>query len=37
MATAEVNVGIDVSKKHLDVAVRPTGESWQIPDTPAGI
>lgn len=37
MATAAVNVGIDVSKKHLDVAVRPTGESWQVPNTPAGI
>ena len=23
-------VGIDVSKDHLDVAVRPTGEAWQV-------
>jgi len=23
-------VGIDVSKDRLDVAVRPTGETWQV-------
>ena len=26
----EVYVGIDVSKARLDVAVRPTGESWSL-------
>jgi transposase len=30
-------VGIDVSKAHLDVAVRPGGESFRLPNTPAGI
>ena len=29
---AEVYVGIDVTKTHLDVAVRPTGERWRIPN-----
>ena len=29
-------VGIDVSKHHLDVAVRPTGEVWRCDNTPAG-
>jgi len=32
-----VFVGIDVAKAHLDVAVRPTGESWRVPNDPAGI
>ena len=28
-------VGIDVSKAHLDIAVRPSGEVWQVAhDTP---
>ncbi len=30
-------VGIDVSKDRLDVAVRPTGETWQVPYDPQGI
>ena len=30
-------VGIDVSKDCLDVAVRPTGEAWQIPHNSRGI
>ncbi len=30
-------VGIDVSKDRLDVAVRPTGEAWQVPHDPQGI
>jgi len=30
-------VGIDVSKDRLDVAVRPTGEAWQIPYDAQGI
>lgn len=29
--------GIDVSKARLDVAVRPTGATWQAPNDPAGI
>ena len=30
-------VGIDVSKERLDVAVRPTGGTWQEPYDPDGI
>ena len=30
-------VGIDVSKRRLDVAVRPSGAAWQAPNDPAGI
>ena len=30
-------VGIDVSKAHLDVAVRPTGKSWALPNDETGI
>jgi transposase len=30
-------IGIDVSKANLDVAVRPTGESWQFSNAPEGI
>ena len=32
-----VFIGIDVSKANLDVAVRPTGESWQVSNDPEGI
>lgn len=34
---AEVFVGIDVSKAQLDVAMRPAGESWRIPNSEAGV
>lgn len=30
-------VGIDVSKAHLDVAVRPSGQAWQVANSAAGI
>jgi transposase len=30
-------VGIDVSKAHLDVAVRPTGAAFRLDNTPAGL
>ena len=30
-------VGIDVSKDCLDVAVRPTGEAWQVGHDSRGI
>ena len=30
-------VGIDVSKAHLDVAIRPTGKSWALPNDETGI
>jgi transposase len=32
-----VFIGIDVSKAHLDVAVRPLGEVWQVDNTVEGI
>jgi hypothetical protein len=31
MQTPSVVVGIDVSKAHLDVAMRPAGESLRVP------
>jgi transposase len=30
-------VGIDVSKEHLDVALRPAAEAWQVANDAAGI
>jgi transposase len=33
----DVFVGIDVSKDRLDVAARPSGESWQVANTELGI
>jgi transposase len=32
----DVFVGIDVSKSRLDVAVRPSGEMWQVGNDEAG-
>ncbi|MDH4043418.1 MAG: IS110 family transposase [Gemmatimonadota bacterium] len=32
-----VFVGLDVAKATLDVAVRPTGECWQVPNDEAGV
>lgn len=37
VAPEEVFVGIDVSKRWLDIAVRPSGESWRIENAPAAI
>jgi transposase len=31
------NVGIDVSKNHLDIAIRPTGERFQVKNNEAGV
>src|SRR5262245_31878923 len=33
MAPAPVWIGIDVAQAHLDLAVRPSGEHWQVPYT----
>jgi transposase len=33
----DVFIGIDVSKDHLDVAARPSGESWQVANAELGI
>jgi transposase len=35
--TTPAFVGVDVSKHHLDVHVRPTGESFRVPNTDDGI
>lgn len=37
MTQTELFVGIDVSKAQLDVAVRPTGETWSVPHDDAGL
>jgi transposase len=37
METAPRFVGIDVSKAHLDVASRPDGQEFRLPNTPEGI
>ncbi len=37
MEDSQVFVGIDVSKSCLDVASRPTGEVWQVPNDAGGI
>lgn len=37
MTATPVFVGIDVSKHHLDVHVRPTGDAFRVPNTDDGI
>jgi len=37
MSTVPIFVGIDVAKDRLDVAVRPTGDRWAVPNDDAGI
>jgi transposase len=37
METVPLFVGIDVAKEHLDLAVRPTQETWQVPHDHQGI
>ena len=37
MKQETVYVGIDVSKNHVDVAVRPTGQRWTISNDEPGI
>jgi transposase len=37
MSEAEVFVGIDVAKRHLDLAVLPSGEHWRQEYTEAGL
>jgi transposase len=36
MPSTPIYVGIDVAKAQLDIAVRPTGDRWAIPNTEAG-
>jgi transposase len=37
METTPCYIGIDVSKAHLDVATRPDGQEFRLPNTPLGI
>ena len=37
MADTLMCVGIDVSKAQLDIALRPTGQGWQVPNEDEGI
>jgi transposase len=37
MSSSPVTIGIDVAKLHLDVAVRPSGDQWQAPNSEEGI
>jgi transposase len=37
MSESQLFVGIDVAKAQLDIAVRPTGERWSVPNDEAGI
>ena len=37
MSSTPVTIGIDVAKAQLDIAVRPTGERWRVPNDEAGI
>ena len=32
-----IYVGIDVAKAQVDVAVRPTGDGWEVPHDEAGV
>ena len=36
MTPTPVFVGLDVAKATLDVALRPTGEQWSVPNDEAG-
>ena len=37
MSASQIFVGIDVAKAQLDIALRPTGERWAIPNEDASI
>src|SRR5437899_11342954 len=37
MSQSDVFVGIDVAKAQLDVAIRPTGDTWTAPNDEAGL
>ena len=37
MSEPQLFVGIDVAKAQLDIALRPTGERWAVPNDDAGI
>lgn len=37
MSSASYYVGIDVAKAHLDIAVHPSGEVWQVAHDTQGV
>lgn len=37
MEQEPIYIGIDIAKAHADIAVHPTGEQWQAPNTEEGI
>lgn len=37
MSAPQIFVGIDVAKAQLDIALRPTGERWEVPNEDASI
>ena len=37
MTTNPIFVGVDVAKEVLDVALRPSGEGWRVPNDAAGV
>jgi transposase len=37
MSAPQILVGIDVAKAQLDIALRPTGERWEVPNEDASI
>jgi transposase len=37
MSSSPVTIGIDVAKARLDIAARPSGAAWQVPNTEEGI
>jgi transposase len=37
MSETQIFVGIDVAKVHLDIALRPTGERWTVPNEDASL
>ena len=37
MADTPQYIGIDIAKTHLDIAVRPVGDSWRVSNTDEGI
>jgi transposase len=37
MVNAPCFIGIDVAKAQLDIAIRPSGERWAVPNDPSGV
>ena len=37
MASTPTTIGIDVTKAQLELAARPSGEAWHVPNDESGI